>query len=118
MNPPDDNPFVAPQVPDHAGLPDGLKRQPGPVAIIFSVLVGIVVAAVTFCVTFFFTCLGVMAIDEQIGEAGEVFVFLVAGLTAIAALWLTVKILLWFVRIIKNRNRALPDWDQPPVSEP
>ena len=81
---PEDNPYLATQVADIAGSVSD-RSQPGKVAIVFSVMTGLAVAVLTFGVTFFFTCLGVNSIDGLRDEFGMVIVFVVAGLTTVAA---------------------------------
>lgn len=98
---PEENPYLATQVADvAASLSD--RRQPGTVAIVFSVMTGLAVAVLTFGVTFFFTCVGVNSIDGLRSEFGMVIVFVVAGLTTVAAFVFTVWGFLKFVRAMKS----------------
>jgi hypothetical protein len=100
MSEPDDNPFLAPQSKDFAR--DARARgEPGVVATIIGVIAGLIIAVVMFCVTFFFTCLGVLSIDDPIGAFGESLVFAVAGITAAASFAFTV----WGIRRISAAIR-------------
>ena len=98
---PEENPYLATQVADVAGSVSD-RSQPGTVAIVFSVMTGLAVAVLTFGVTFFFTCLGVNSIDGLRDEFGMVIVFVVAGLTTVAAFVFTV----WgFLKIVRSLKR-------------
>lgn len=90
------NPYVAPQVHD---APPFDRKKPGPVAIFFGIVIALAMAGLTFCVSFFFTCLGVMSVSNGPGVISEALVFLIAGLTAIAAFALT----LWgFLKVVRS----------------
>ncbi len=99
--PPDANPYVASEVTDR--VIDPLRsRQPGPVAIFFSVVTGLVVACLTFGATFFVTCLGLNSTKSMNNEFGIAMVFGIAGLTAIAAFVFTLWGFLKIVRAMKQ----------------
>ena len=97
----EENPYVATQVADIAASVSD-RSQPGTLAIVFSVMAGLAVAVLTFAATFFFTCLGVNAIDSLRGEVGVVLVFVIAGVTTVAAFVFTV----WgFLKIVRSLKR-------------
>ncbi|HQX52619.1 MAG TPA: hypothetical protein PK992_18830 [Planctomycetaceae bacterium] len=99
--PPDSNPYVVSEVTDR--VIDPLRsRQPGLVAIFFSVVVGLVVACLTFGATFFVTCLGLTSTTSMNNEFGVLAVFGIAGLTAIAAFVFTLWGVLKIVRAMKQ----------------
>ena len=98
---PDENPYLATQVADIATSVSD-RSKPGTVAIVFSVMTGLAVALLTFAATFFFTCLGVNSIDGLRSEFGMVIVFVVAGLTTVAAFVFTVWGFLKVVRALKS----------------
>lgn len=75
------------------------RSQPGPLAIFFSILSGLVVAVVVFAATFVFTCAGLRWDDEL----GIEFVFVIAGITAIAAFAFTLWGILKIIRAIKQK---------------
>ena len=100
---PEPNPYEVSPFTDPAATP-GQRSKPGPVAVVFSVILGLVVAVVMFCVTFFFTCLGMMSVQKpDINAAGEVIVFAVAGVTAIASFIFTYWGMLKLVRMFKSQ---------------
>lgn len=103
--PPEDNPYLASQVTDIA-TSVGDRKTPGPVAIIFAILVGATTAVVTFCMTFFFTCLGLAGLVPGGGgwtsDAAFPLSLLVGVVTAIAATWFAVWGFLKVVRALKN----------------
>ncbi len=86
---PENNPYLATQVADVARTV-GDRKTPGPVAIIFAILLGAVTAIVTFCVTFFFTCLGLTGPGGSGSNATLPAAILVGILTAIALTWFAV----------------------------
>lgn len=98
---PDQNPYeVAPVMP-----PSGFRdrdRPPGPVAIFFSVLLGIAVATITFGVTFFFTCLGVSSTNSMNNSGGMAIVLVISGLTTVGAFVFTVWGLLKLVKLFRS----------------
>ena len=98
---PDENPYLATQVADIA-MTVSDRSRPGAVAIVFSVTTGLVVAVLTFGATFFFTCLGVNSIDSLRGEFGMILVFVIAGVTTVAAFIFTVWGFLKIVRACKS----------------
>ncbi len=98
---PEENPYLASQVADIATSVSE-RSQPGPVAIVFSVMTGLAVAVLTFCATFFFTCLGVTAVGRKWSDFGMVVAFVVAGLTTVAAFVFTVRGFLKVVRSLKK----------------
>ena len=101
---PEENPYEVAQVAEIAtSLTD--RQKPGAVAVAFSVVLGLVAAVIAFGVSFFATCVGldsIGAVDVN-SELGIVFLFLVAGLTAVAAFVFTVWGLLKFVRAFLKR---------------
>ena len=97
----EENPYLATQVAD-ISTSGSDRSQPGTLAIVFSVMTGLAVAVLTFGVTFFFTCLGVNSIDGLRSEFGMVIVFVVAGLTTVAAFVFTVWGCLKVVRALKR----------------
>ena len=98
---PEENPYLATQVEDiSTSVSD--RSQPGTLAIVFSVATGLAVAVLTFGVTFFFTCLGVNSIYGSRSEHYMVIVFVVAGLTTVAAFVFTVWGFLKVVRALKS----------------
>jgi drug/metabolite transporter (DMT)-like permease len=101
MSEPDDNPFLAPQSKDIARdvRPRG---KPSVLATVVGVIVGLMIAAVVFCGTFFVTCLGLLSFTQQPGELGEISVFVISGLTAVAAFVFTV----WGIRRISSSTRT------------
>lgn len=98
---PEENPYLATQVADIANSVSD-RSQPGTLAIVFSVMTGLAVAVLTFGATFFFTCLGVSSIYGLRSEFGMVIVFVVAGLTTVAAFVFTVWGFLKVVRALKS----------------
>jgi hypothetical protein len=96
----EENPYIAPQVTDIAASVTP-RQKPSTVAVVISVVLGIVVAVLVFGVSFFFTCLGVMSVRSLDNEFGMVVTFLVASLTAVAAFVFTVWGLLKIVRALK-----------------
>ena len=100
---PEQNPYEATQVAEMAtSVTD--RQKPGTVAVAFSVVLGLVLAVIAFGVSFFATCVGLVGIgavdvDSALGLA---FLFLVAGLTAVAAFVFTVWGLLTIVRALKS----------------
>lgn len=102
---PDDNPYLASQVPDIA-TSVGDRKTLGTVAIIFAILLGVTTAVVTFCMTFFFTCLGLTGLVPGRGgwtsDAALPLSMLVGVVTAIAATWFAVWGFLKVVRAMKN----------------
>ncbi len=102
MSTPEPNPYEVSPFTDPVVIRDD-RLKPGPVAIVFSVILGLLVAVVMFCVTFFFTCLGMMSVQKpDINAAGEVIVFAVAGVTAIASFIFTYWGVLKLVRMFKR----------------
>lgn len=98
---PDENPYLAPQVADIAtSVTD--RQKPGAVAVVLTVVLGLVTAVIAFAVTFFFTCLGMLSIDGLDNESGWGVVLLVAGLTAVAAFIFTFGRFLKVVRAMKS----------------
>lgn len=95
------NPYEASAVPDQSIAPLS-RSQPGPVAIVFSVFIGLTVAVVTFAVTFFFTCLGLTPTRAIDNEFGFIILILIAGITAIAAFVFTTWGILKIVRALKS----------------
>ena len=82
--PPEDNPYVATQVADVA-TSEIDRRKPGIVAIVLSVILGLVAGVIAFGATFFFTCLGVASLggmESDVGIMGVFAVSVVTGLTA------------------------------------
>lgn len=98
---PEDNPYLATQVADIATSVSD-RSQPGPVAIVFSVMTGLAVAVLTFCATFVVTCLGVISVGPVARMPRLAVVFVVAGLTTVAAFVFTVKGFLKVVRSLKR----------------
>lgn len=101
---PEENPYRASQVADIATSVSD-RSQPGPVAIVFSVMTGLAVAVLTFCATFFFTCLGVISVASDgpmSGDFGMAVVFVVAGLATVAAFVFTV---MGFLKVVRSRKR-------------
>ena len=98
---PEDNPYLATQVADIAGAADD-RKSPGPVAIIFAILLGATTAVVTFCLTFFFTCLGMTGPGGSTGEIVFPISLLVGAVTAIALTWFAVWGFLKIVKALKN----------------
>ena len=98
---PEENPYEATQVADIATSVSD-RQKPGTVAVLFSVILGLVVAVIAFGATFFFTCLGVLSIDGMNEDNGMVFASLVAGPTAVAAFIFTVWGFLKIVRAFKR----------------
>lgn len=97
----DDNPYLATQVADIAtSISD--RKTPGPVAIIFAILLGATTAVVTFCVTFFFTCLGLSGSGNGMPGATMTAVFVIAIVTAVAATWFAVWGFLNIVKAVKS----------------
>lgn len=100
---PEQNPYEATQVAEMAtSVTD--RQKPGTVAVAFSVVLGLVLAVIAFGVSFFATCVGLVGIgavdvDSALGLA---FLFLVAGLTAVAAFVFTVWGLPKIVRALKS----------------
>jgi hypothetical protein len=94
---PEENPYLVTQVADVTGAVSD-RKSPGPVAV-FAVLLGAATAIVTFCVTFFFTCLGLTGPGGSSSSPGVTFstVLLIAIATAILvtcfAVWGFLKIL-------------------------
>ncbi len=102
MSAPEPNPYEVSPFTDPAAIRDD-RSKPGPVAVGFSVTLGLIVAIATFCVTFFFTCLGMISVQQpEINEFGEVIVFAVAGVTALAAFMFTVWGVLAVVKLFKR----------------
>ena len=84
---PEENPYLASQVAD------------------ISVMTGLAVAVLTFCATFVVTCLGVISVGpvaRMPSGFGLAVVFVVAGLTTVAAFVFTVKGFLKVVRSLKR----------------
>ncbi len=101
---PEENPYLASQVADIATSVSD-RSQPGPVAIVFSVMTGLAVAVLTFCATFVVTCLGVISVGpvaRMPSGFGLAVVFVVAGLTTVAAFVFTVKEFFKVVRSLKR----------------
>ena len=98
---PEDNPYLATQVADVAQTV-GSRKTPGPVAIIFAILLGGTTAVVTFCLTFFFTCLGMTGPGGSTGETVLPISLLVGSVTAIALTWFAVWGFLKIVMAFKN----------------
>lgn len=99
---PDPNPYEFGEIPEPDPFQDPVRpRPPGPVAVFFSVVLGLVVAAATFCVTFFFTCLGIS--NSSLNDEAEItIVFGVSGLTAVGALVLSVWGLLKLGKLFRS----------------
>ncbi len=98
---PEDNPYVATQVADIATTA-GDRRAPGPVAILFAVVLGAATAIVTFCLTFFFTCLGLPNVAPSFDSTVLVIVFGIAIATTIAVTWFAVWGFLKLVSAVKS----------------
>lgn len=98
---PEDNPYLTTQVADVAQTV-GDRKTPGPVAIIFAILLGAATAVVTFCVTFFFTCLGLTGPGGSGSNATFPAAILVGILTAIALTWFAVWGFLKIVTALKS----------------
>ncbi len=98
---PENNPYLATQVADVARTA-GDRKTPGPVAIIFAILLGAVTAIVTFCATFFFTCLGLTSPGGSTTYATFPAAILVGIVTAIALTWFAVWGFLKLVTSLKN----------------
>ena len=98
---PEDNPYLATQVADIAGSVSD-RSQPGTVAIVFSVMTGLAVAVLTFFATCVFTCSGMQSIDGLRGVDFDVLVFVIAGVTTVAAFVFTVWGFLKIVRALKR----------------
>ena len=99
----DNNPYIASEVMERV-VDQSQRSQPGPLAIISSVLLGLVVAFVVFVATFFFTCLGLSSTKTLDNRFGFVLLLLIAGITAIAAFVFTLWGILKIVRAMKQKN--------------
>jgi len=99
--PSEENPYIATELTDIAtSVTD--RQKPSTVAVVFSVVLGLVVAVLVFGASFFFTCLGVMSVRSLDNEFGMVATFLVASLTAVAAFVFTVWGRLKILRALKK----------------
>ncbi len=101
MSEPEPNPYEVSPFAELAASPDQ-RSKPGPVAVVFSVILGLVVAIAMFCVTFFVTCLGVSSVRELDNEFGFFIMCAIAGLTAIAAFLFTYWGIMKLVRMFKR----------------
>jgi hypothetical protein len=99
---PEDNPYLATQVAD-VPLSEG-NKTPGPLTIITAILIGGVTAVVTFCVTFFFTCLGLADFGGSSSGATLTTVALIAIVTAIIVTWFAVWGFLKIVAVISSNT--------------
>ena len=106
--PPDVNPYVAPEVTDIAASATD-RRKPGTLAVVISVVLGLVVAVLVFGATFFFTCVGVMSTRSLDNEFGILLVFLVASLTTVAAFVFAVR---GFLKIARATSSTKPGFDK------
>ena len=101
--PADQNPYEVAQVGGMNPFSEPARpRPPGPIAIFFSVVLGLTVAAVTLCVTFLFTFPGVRSTQSLNDEGGIVIVVLVSALTAIVAFVFTVWGLLKMGKLFRS----------------
>ena len=96
----DDNPFTASEFRERVADPSK-RSKPGPIAVFFSVVLGLVVAVVVFAATFFFTCLGVSSIKGLDNEFGFALICGIAGITAIATFAFTFRGIQKIVRALK-----------------
>jgi len=101
MSTPEPNPYEFSPFTDPAASPDQ-RSKPGPIAVVFSVILGLVVAVVMFCVSFFFTCLGVMSLPQHQSEFDLAICSIIAGVTAIAAFVFSYRGILKLVRMFKR----------------
>jgi hypothetical protein len=106
--PPDINPYVAPEVTEVAASATD-RRKPGTVAVVISVVLGLVVAVFVFAATFFFTCVGVMSTRILDNEFGMLLIFLVASLTTVAAFVFAVRGFLKIARTMSSTNPGLDE---------
>ena len=105
MSTPEPNPYEVVPFPDSVASPDD-RSKPGPVAIAFSVILGLLIAAVVWQGTIFFTCVGLgydfLDIVFNMSESDWWIIFTVAGVTGIAAFVLSVMGMLKLVRMFKR----------------
>lgn len=92
------NPYVAPDILD---IPPDTSQKAGPIAIFFGFVIACVLAAATFGLCFFFTCLGVLSIGGD-GPFAWIVIWAITGLTTLAAFAFS----LWgFLKIVEGFKR-------------
>ncbi|MEZ6062331.1 MAG: hypothetical protein R3C19_18470 [Planctomycetaceae bacterium] len=101
--PDDDNPYAASASAVHAAS-QAESKSPGPLSIVLSVVAGVLVGGFVFVTTFFVTCATAIQTRSLDNEFGLFVIFAVSGLAAIAALALTIGLLLKLVRRWKSRH--------------
>jgi hypothetical protein len=110
--PPDNNPYIASEVMERGAEPSQ-RSQPGPIAIFFSVVLGMVVAVVVFAATFAVTCLGTCAVEQSDKSALDnefaknylgLVIFGLPCITASAAFVFTLPRILKFGRATKKKH--------------
>ncbi|MEZ6033920.1 MAG: hypothetical protein R3C17_12565 [Planctomycetaceae bacterium] len=98
--PPEDNPYVATQVTDVA-TSEIDRRKPSTVAVVLSVILGLVAGLLAFGATFFFTCLGVASLGGMDSGFGVLTVFSVSVVTGLVAFVFTIRGFLMMVGTFK-----------------
>ena len=97
----EENPYIAPHVADIAETV-GVRKTPGPVAIIFAILLGATTAIVTFCATFFMTCVGLMEQAAILGDSAIPMSTFAGVVTSIGVTWFAVWGFLKIVTALKS----------------
>ena len=100
MSTPEPNPYEVSPFTDPAASPDP-RSKPGPVAVVFSVILGLLVAGVVGIATFLATCLGTYEYT-RVENTSFAIAIPVAVLTAIAMFLFTYWGLLKLVRMFKR----------------
>ena len=100
QQPPEDNPYVATQVADVA-TSEIERQKPGIVAVLLSVILGLVAGLIAFGATFFFTCLGVASLGGMDSGVGALAVFSVSVVTGLVAFVFTFRGFQTMVRTFK-----------------
>jgi len=95
---PGPDPYIAPDVLD---IPADMSQKAGPIAIFFGFVIACALAAATFVLSFFFTCLGVVSVVGD-GNFAWILVWGISGLTTIAAFAFS----LWgFLKVVEGFKR-------------